>query len=82
MPIAPIAPAAATGVNDESGVRLATRRQSLVAISKFAAATAPAMLVLLGQGTAQAASDQGIANASSEGLENGINPHTGRHSHA
>ena len=32
---------------DDADARLATRRQSLLAISRFAAATAPAMLVLL-----------------------------------
>ena len=63
--------------------RLASRRQSLKTIGRFAAMTAPAMLVLLEYGSAVAASeDSKGGDAASGNDDKGYNEHTGRHSHA
>ena len=67
--------------SDDTDPRLASRRQSLKTIGRFAAMTAPAMLVLLEHDTAVAASED-AKGANSEGNDKGYNVHTGRHSHA
>jgi len=64
--------------SDDAEARLATRRQSLLAIGRFAAATAPAMMVLLSHGAAQA--DAGENEGGEAGEGHGFNSHTGRHS--
>ena len=64
--------------SDDTDPRLASRRQSLKAIGRFAAMTAPAMLVLLEHGAASAASEKPEA----EPDDKGYNEHTGRHSHS
>jgi len=69
---------AQTSTPEDAEQRLATRRQSLLAISRFVAATAPAMLVLLHHGTATAATEKPVAESADS--DSGINPHTGRHS--
>lgn len=74
---------------EKAEARLATRRQSLMAIGRFAAATAPAMLVLLNHGTAaakQGADDEGeksmLGGLGEDRGDNNYNSHTGRHSHS
>ena len=49
-------------VEDTSDAGLKSRRQSLKDIGKFAAVTAPAMLVLLQGGSAAACADTGAKN--------------------
>ena len=64
---------AATVPAQDSDARLRSRRQSLRQIGRFAAMTAPAMLVLLEHGTAAAESEEG-------GSHGVYNEHTRRHS--
>ena len=59
------------GPSPEESERLLARRESLKAIGRFAAATAPAMLILLQSGSA----------AAKEGGGSTYNPRTRRHSH-
>lgn len=66
---------------NDADARLATRRQSLLAISRFAAATAPAMLVLLSPVGASASSD-GKESENGDGSDPHFNSHTGKHSHS
>jgi len=66
----------------EPDSRLATRRQSLLTIGRFAAATAPAMLVLLNHGSAAAKEDSSEKGVGSGNDDKGYNEHTGKHSHA
>lgn len=61
-------------VTDDADQRLQSRRQSLRQIGRFAAMTAPAMLVLL---------DHRVASAESEDdIKSSYNEHTHRHSHS
>ena len=59
----------------DAEARLLARRRSLLEIGRFAALTAPAMLVLLAPGTAGASSND-------DGADAHYNEHTHRHSNA
>jgi hypothetical protein len=77
----PNVPEATTG---DPEARLQSRRQSLRDIGRFAAMTAPAMLVLLDGGIASAEDkgETGDKGESDSGWQSGnYNEHTRRHSH-
>ena len=64
---------------EDAEARLLARRESLRRIGRFAAVTAPAMLVLLDPALAAAASEEPAAD---DGWQKGnYNEHTRRHSH-
>ena len=78
-------PASALPAGNEADARLRSRRQSLRQIGRFAAMTAPAMLVLLEGSIAHAADDKGETEKET-GTDGGwgkgdYNEHTHRHSH-
>ncbi len=71
----------AAAVNEAADERLRSRRQSLRDIGRFAAMTAPAMLVLLEGGVASASEDGGKGGGEDSWKSGDYNDHTRRHSH-